>query len=187
MSELDPPPFVFGGYAEDALLAGTVTRTHIDVDWLVPRSELALRLAQARTLGFLEFDTMGESAPGEPFYLFGQAGGLRIDIGVTDEAGGRPLARIWKIAFEVDGGEAPAGYQFELPGDTYAYPPARLDGIEVHVASPLALYQIRAGISGRGSFGPLSERQRASLRKLRETFFPDRGVDDLAPSIEPLA
>src|SRR5215471_20279739 len=94
MSELDPPPFVFGGYAEDALLAGTVTRTHQDVDWLVPRSDLALRLAQARQLGFSEFETIGESAPGEPFYLSAQSQDLSIDIGVTDEADGRLLGRI---------------------------------------------------------------------------------------------
>jgi hypothetical protein len=92
------------------------------------------------------------------------------------------VGRIWKIAFQVDGREAPAGYQFELPGDTYAYPPARLDGIEVHVASPLALYQIRAAIAGKGSFGPLSDQQRESLRILRVTFFPGAGEHELAPS-----
>lgn len=183
MSELDPPPFVFGGYAEDALLAGTVTRTHLDVDWLVPRGELALRLAQARTLGFAEFETWGESAPGEPFYLFARNGDLSIDVGVTDEASGRLVGRVWKVAFQVGGGEAPAGYQFALPADTYTHPPARLDGIEVHVASPLALYQIRAAIASKGSFGPLSAGQRASLR---DPFFPGRREDELAPVIEPL-
>jgi hypothetical protein len=166
MSELDPPPFVFGGYAEDALLAGTVTRPHGDVDWLVPRNELALRLEQARTLGFVEFETWGESAPGEPFYLFAQSGDLSIDIGVADEADGRPLARVWKLAFPIDGGE--------------------LDGIAVHVASPLALHQIRAAIAAKGSFGPLSATQRASLDKLRETFFPEYAEHELTPRIESL-
>jgi hypothetical protein len=186
MSQLDPPPFVFGGYAEDALLAGTVTRTHGDVDWLVPRRELALRLAQARTLGFADFETLGESAPGEPFYLVGRNDDLTIDLGVTDEDGGRLLGRIWKIAFQVDGHEAPAGYQFELPGDTYTHAPARLDGIAVHVASPLALYQIRAAIAAGGSFGPLSASQRGNLSKLREAFFPGRAGHELTPTIEPL-
>jgi hypothetical protein len=54
MSELSPAPCVFGGYAEDALLAGAVTRPHQDVDWLLPRGELDLRLDQARSLGFAE-------------------------------------------------------------------------------------------------------------------------------------
>ena len=186
MSQLDPPPFVFGGYAEDALLAGTVTRPHGDIDWLVPRTELRLRLDQAGMLGFAEFETWGESAPGEPFYLFGRNGDLSIDIGVTDEVQGRLVGRVWKIAFQVDGAEAPAGYQFELPSDTYVHPPARLDGIDVHVASPLALYQIRAAISERGSFGPLSASQRARLVALQEAFFPGRRNEDLLPVIEPL-
>jgi hypothetical protein len=43
MAELDPAPCIFGGYAEDALLAGTVTRPHEDVDWLLPRREFELR------------------------------------------------------------------------------------------------------------------------------------------------
>ena len=41
-----------GGYAGEALLAGTVTRPHLDVDWLLPPGELGLRLEQARELGF---------------------------------------------------------------------------------------------------------------------------------------
>ena len=92
-----------------------VTRTHGDIDWLVPRGELALRMTQARTLGFAEFETLGESAPGEPFYLLARNGDLPIDVGVTDDDDGRLLGRIWKIAFQVDGADAPAGYQFELP------------------------------------------------------------------------
>jgi hypothetical protein len=68
MANLDPPPCVMGGYAEDALLAGTVTRPHEDVDWLLPRHELQLRLSQAGQLGFAEFETWGEAAPSEPFY-----------------------------------------------------------------------------------------------------------------------
>jgi hypothetical protein len=184
MAQFDSPPCLFGGYAEDALLAGTVTRAHVDIDWLVPRDELELRLAQAQTLGFSEFETWGESAPGEPFYLFAQNGDLSIDIGVTDEADGRVYGRIWKLAFEVDGRPAPAGYQFELPEDTYTYPPAQLDGIALRVASPLALYQLRAAIAAKGSFGPLSETQRRSLNSLRESFFHGRAEDELAPRIE---
>jgi hypothetical protein len=186
MAELDSPPCVFGGYAEDALLAGTVTRAHLDIDWLVPRHELELRLAQAKTLGFTEFETWGESAPAEPFYLFGQDGDLSIDIGVTDETDGQLHGRVWKLAFEIDGRAAPAGYRFHMPPDTYTHPTARIDGIEVRVASPLALYQLRAAIAAKGSFGPLSGAQQASLRRLRETFFPGFTDAHLSPRIEPL-
>ena len=186
MSELDPPPCVWGGYAEDALLAGTVTRPHLDVDWLLPRRELDLRLEQARELGFTNFESWGEAAPGEPFYLSARNGELSIDLGIGEEADGHLLVRVWKLAFEVDGAEAPAGYQFTLPDDTFTHPPALLVGITVHVASPLALYQIRAGIAARGSFGPLSPSQQTSLEKLRETFFPHRTEAQLTPRAEPL-
>ena len=103
MSELDPPPCVWGGYAEDALLAGTVTRPHLDVDWLLPRRELDLRLEQARELGFTNFESWGEAAPGEPFYLSARNGELSIDLGIGEEADGHLLVRVWKLAFEVDG------------------------------------------------------------------------------------
>jgi hypothetical protein len=98
MSRLDPAPYLFGGYAEDALLAGSVTRRHLDVDWLCPRRELDMRLAQARELGFTEFETWGESAPGEPFYLFAQQGELRLDLGVSDEIDGHNGLRVHNLA-----------------------------------------------------------------------------------------
>jgi hypothetical protein len=86
----------------------------------------------------------------------------------------------------VDGGEATAGYQFLLPEDTFAHPPVELHGISIRVASPLALYQLRAGIASIGSFGPLSERQQQAMQRLHERFFPERAADELVPALEPL-
>jgi hypothetical protein len=183
---LDPPPHLMGGWAEDAVLAGEATRPHEDLDWIVSRQELPLRLAQAAQLGFASFETWGESAPGEPFYLFGQAGDLKLDLGVADETGGRPVLRIHKLFFDVDGKEPVAGYELALPEDTFAYPAVELHGLRVWTASPLALYQLRAGIASAGSFGPLSERQRTSMARLRERFFPERAEPDLLPELRPL-
>jgi len=183
MSTFSPTPCLFGGYAEDALLAGHVTRPHADVDWMFPRRELALRLAQARALGFTEFQTVGEAAPGEPFYLFSQNGNLLIDLGITDEIDGQNWACIQSLAFDVDGAPASAGYRIALPADMYEHPAATIEGIRLRVASPLALYQLRAGLAARGSFGPLSEGQQASARQLRERFFPYQSETELAPVI----
>jgi hypothetical protein len=183
MAQLTPAPWVMGGYAEDALLAGTVTRPHVDVDWLFPRRELELRLAQARALGFTQFETWGEAAPGEPFYLFAQADDLKIDMGITDEADGRHLIRVHRLGFDIAGREAPAGYQVVLPDDTYDYPPVEIDGIPIRVASPLALYQLRVGIASQGSFGELSDRHRGQSRRLREAFLGGRSDAELAPPI----
>ena len=175
-----------GGFAEDALLAGAVTRPHEDVDWLLPRREMDLRLEQAAKLGFEGFETWGEAAPGVPFYLFGQQDDLRLDLGIADEEDGETWVKVHRLFFEVDGGEAAAGYRALLPADTFDYPAVELDGVAVHPASPLALYQLRAGIASQGSFGPLSERQLSSMAQLRERFFPDRSTADLEPRVEPL-
>ncbi len=186
MAQLTPAPCVMGGYAEDALLAGTVTRPHGDVDWLFPRRELELRVAQARALGFAEFETWGEAAPGEPFYLFAQDGDLKIDLGITDEADGKHVIRVHRLAFDIAGREAPAGYQVVLPDDTYDHPPVEIDGIPIRVASPLALYQLRVGIASQGSFGELSDRHRETSRRLNEAFLGGRHDAELAPPIEKL-
>jgi hypothetical protein len=186
MAALDPPPCLIGGYAEDALLAGTVTRSHVDIDWLVPRRELPLRLAQARRLGFRDFETWGESAPGEPFYLYGENGELKLELGIVDEQDGRVYLTIHKLAFDLDGRAAPAGYRVRLPDGTFHHPPVEIDGIVVRTASPLALYQLRAGIASQGSFGRPSPLQQDSARRLKQKFFPGRSDTDLEPEIERL-
>jgi hypothetical protein len=186
MESLDPPVWIMGGYAEDALFAGSVTRPHDDIDWVYRRSEHALRLAQAQELGFEGFGVWGESAPGEPFYLSADAGELRLELGVLDEEDGALWLKVYKLAFDLDGREPPAGYRVEMPADTFDHPPATLDGITVRPISPLALYQLRVGIAGQGSFGELGEKQLRSLRSLKERYFPDRSEDELRPRIEPL-
>jgi hypothetical protein len=186
MSELDDPPHVFGGYAEDALLAGTVTRPHGDIDWMARRSDLRMRLAQARALGFHDFETWGEAAPGQPFYIFVANGELKLEIGVTDEDAGHNVVRVHRLAFDIGGRPAPSGYQLVLPADTFDHPPAVLDGIAVRAVSPLALYQFRVGIAAQGSFGPLSERHMRTSLRVREKLLPDRSDAELAPTIEPI-
>ena len=113
---LDPPPPLIVG-SPGSLLARSVTRPHEDVDWLFPRRDLGLRLAQAADLGFEAFETWGEAAPGEPFYLYGENGALRLDLGVADEIDGRHVVKVHRLFFAIDGREAPAGYRFALPDD----------------------------------------------------------------------
>jgi hypothetical protein len=186
MASLDPPPCFMGGYAEDALVAGAVTRPHGDLDWIFPRRELDLRLAQAEQLKFSGFSTQGEAAPGVPFYLQAEAGEVQLDLGVADEEDGWVWMKVHRLLFEVDGQEAPAGYRARLADDTFDHPPVALEGVEIRTASPLALYQVRIAIAGRGSFGQLPDRQRESSRLLREKFFPGRPAADIEPLVEPL-
>ncbi len=186
LAALQPPMFLMGGYAEDALLAGRVTRPHEDVDVIFPRHEEALRMDQLAELGFTEWETWGEASPGVPFYLFGHSGDLKVDVGLLDRDGAANWMRVHRLAFTVGGEPAPAGYQLRLSDDMFDQPPAHLEGIAIHTISPLALYQIRAGVARRNSFGPLSERQVATMAELRERFFPDRSEEQLLPPSEPL-
>jgi hypothetical protein len=109
MAALEPAPCFIGGYAEDALLDGRVTRPHVDLDWLCPRRELDLRLAQAGELGIGDVETWGESAPGEPFYLFAQNGTLKLEIGVADEIDARIYLRVQRLAFHIGAARLPPG------------------------------------------------------------------------------
>lgn len=187
LAELEPPLSFMGGYAEDALLAGRVTREHQDVDVTFPRHEQELRLSQLAQLGFVNWETWGEAAPGVPFYLFGQRDEMRLDLGICDEADGKHWMRVYKLSFTVGGEEAPAGYQLQLPDDLFDYPAVELEGMAIKPISPLALYQMRAGVAQRNSFGPLSDRHLATLAQLRMQFFPDRSEDELLPPWEPLS
>ena len=186
LAALEPTLSFMGGYAEDALLAGRVTRKHEDVDVVFPRHELELRFAQLAELGFGDWETWGEAAPGVPFYLFGQNGELKVDLGVADEQEGKHWMRVHNLAFTIAGEEAPAGYQLQLPDDLFDQPLVELEGIAIKPVSPLALYQIRAGVAERNSFGPLSESHLVTLAQLRERFFPDRSEDELLPPSKPL-
>jgi hypothetical protein len=186
LAALEPPPWFMGGYAEDALLAGAVTREHEDVDLIFPRAEQQLRLAQLAELGFGDWETFVEAAPGVPFYLFGESGELRLDLGIVDRADGGNWMRVHRLAFTVGGEEAPAGYQLRLPDDLFDHQVAELEGIALKPLSPLALHQIRAGVAEHNSFGPLSERQRATMAELRARFFPEVPEEDLLPLSEPL-
>jgi hypothetical protein len=186
LAALEPAVSFMGGYAEDALLAGEVTRAHEDVDIVVRRSDQELRLAQLAELGFMDWETWGEAAPGVPFYLFAHVGDLRLDVGIADEADGKLWMRVHRLAFTVDGRDAPAGYQLQLPDDLFDQRCVSLAGISIKPISPLGLYQMRAGVARRNSFGPLSERQRARLDELRARFFPDRSEAELLPPCEPL-
>jgi hypothetical protein len=187
MASLDPPPCFMGGYAKEALIAGTITRPHEDFDWLLERRDSDLRLAQAEELGFSGLQTIGEAAPGDPFYLVGESGDLKLELGICDEEDGALWMKVHRLFFDVGGRPAPAGWRARLPDGTFDHEPVAIDGVEIRVASPLALYQMEIAIAERGSFGELPERHKETSRLLRERFFPGRSETELAPHVEPLA
>ena len=188
MAGLDPAPVFMGGYAEDALTVGAVTRPHGDLDWILPRDELDLRLSQAEQLGFSGFESWGDAAPGVPFYLSSSVpDDLRLELGIADIDEGGLWLNVHELFFDLDGVKPRAGYRVRLPDDTFEHPPVTIDGIPIRTVTPLALYQLRVGIASQGSFGELSEAQVGSARRLREAFFSGQSDADLAPEVHPLA
>jgi hypothetical protein len=178
MSELDPPLFVFGGVAEDALLDRRLSRPHADVDVMVAREELGQRMRQCDALGFRDFEVNYEAIRGSPLALGAQAGELYLELGVCDnDADGYYFAVI---------DQAGDLCNIRVPDDVFAYPATLIEGTPVHTISPLALYQIREGLGITGSFGPLRPKDLAVQRRLKSAFLADHTEEKLRPGIEKL-
>jgi hypothetical protein len=174
---LEPPLYLFGGFAEDAVLYGRVSRPHEDIDLLVWLDELPLRIEQAPDLGFAGFEVRFESAPGRPLAVGTVSNGLALEFCVADRTTeGRPF-------FDAP---APSGLRrVWLPEGMFEPDAKMLDGIRVRTVSPLALYQIRAALAE--TFGGFRPKDRVVQAALRSRFFPDASDGELAPRVEELS
>jgi hypothetical protein len=170
----EPPVHVFGGFAEDALLHGTSVRTHDDVDVLVGREELEAQLRNARAIGFQSHEVRFEPIEGMPMVIGTTDGTVDLEISVYDRT-------TEGIVFFVIPGQDGRLFQVDLSDGVFNYPVSALDGIALRTVSPLALYQIRAGITTVGSFGPPRPKDITSQEALRARFFPDASPESLQP------
>jgi hypothetical protein len=176
---LEPPLWVFGGFAEDALLHGTVSRPHSDVDVLVVRRELEARLEQLGRLGFDRFETYYDIAPGKPLVLHGERGGLHLELGVFEL---RPDGRPFFEVYAADGTLC----RVTLAADARRHPSTKLGGVSIRTVSPLAQYQIRAGLKAVGAFGALRPKDIRAQALLKQRYFTHRDGESLLPEIERL-
>lgn len=132
---LGPPLFLFGGFAEDALLHGKVNRPHNDVDTFVWLDELELRVQQAAELGFEDMHVKFEPAAGRPLVLGAVAHGIELELVVAQRF---PKGRgFFELPSEVD------VRRMWLPDDATAYPEQMLGTLKVRTLSPRSLYQVR--------------------------------------------
>ena len=172
----DPPVFVFGGFAEDALLHGSVTRPHGDVDILADRTTLDQHLRDADRIGFTQFEVLFEPKEGSPLVMAASAADVNLEITVydrTDEGG------VFCWMTDADGRPV----QIHLSPGTFEYPESTIDGVDVRTVSPLALYQIRAGVTAAGAFGPPRAKDVEAQEMLRARFFPLDDLRTLQPQI----
>ncbi len=160
-----PPLFVFGGFAEDALLNGTISRPHSDLDVIVLRDQLDVYITQAKRLGFDNFNIYYEPIPGKPLVLNAEHNGLHLEISIFErDVDGR-------ACFVVIGGADGGLYRVYLPDDAFTFPPSTIEGVSIQTVSPLTLYQIRDGLIRLAPFGELRSTDAVAQALLLERFF----------------
>ena len=143
LCELDPPVFVFGGIAEEALLEGTVSREHGDIDVLVDRKALRAHIEAFEAIGYPAPQVYFEVVPGQPLVLGTERDGMPLEVGVYDEI----EAGVASFVLPTERGLT----RFNLPEDTFHHPITEIDGTPVRTVSPLALFHLREAfiLSGR--------------------------------------
>ena len=170
---VDPAFTLFGGFAEDALLFGGVSRPHDDVDVLVWLDELPARQAQLSGLGYSDFETRFEPAAGRPLAIGALGGPVDLELCIGQRTSNRSLY------FELP--DASGLQRVWLPDDALDQPSARLEDIEVRVPSPLLLYQVRTAMGA--VMGGLRPKDETTQSVLRSRFFADALEAHLAPRI----
>lgn len=180
LASLEPPLFIFGGIAEAVLLDHALSPSHGDVDVVIPRDQLQLRTEQLGELGFRDFAVYYEPLSGRPLVLGSSRGDLALELNLADrDETGRPF-------FAVETEDGPVA--ISVPQDLFDWPPTIIDGVPIHTLSPLALIQIRAGLTATGVFGPPRPgKDEAHQARLIQAFFPDRDEDSLMPRISAIA
>jgi len=168
--------FIIGGIAEDALLNGTMTRDHWDIDMFVLRDDVPLRMQQLAALGFPRIEVKHEALPGLPMVYEGGQGDLHVELGPVDELNSGELS------FVAPGLEG--SMRVYLPEDTMLYPASEIDGAPIQTVSPLALFLLRAGLEATGALGPLEERGVAMQKRLRDELLVGVPEDQLRPRLE---
>ena len=112
----------------------------------------------------------------KPLVLGGHRGDLNLELGILDRDDQGHYFTVADRAGDL--------YKIRLPDDLFAYPATLIEGTPIHTLSPLALYQIRAGLDITKTFGGLRPKDLSPQRRLRETFLADRAKAALEPGIE---
>src|SRR5688572_28648900 len=84
LMKLDAPIVLFGGFAEDAMLNGTIRRHHDDVDFLIERSSLPRGLEIFDELGFGPPEVRWAPVAGEPLVMGTIRDELNLELSVKE-------------------------------------------------------------------------------------------------------
>ena len=168
---LDPPVWVFGGIAEEALLEGSVSREHGDVDVLVDRKVLRTHIESFQAIGYPALRVYYQVVPGQPLVLGAERDGMPMEVGVFDEL----EPGVASFVLPTERGLT----RFTLPEDTLHYPVTEIEGASIRTVSPLALFHLREAFILSGVFGPPRDRDMAIQAKLRDRLLSGRTKEEL--------
>ena len=171
LCELDPPVWVFGGIAEEALLEGSIGPDHGDVDVLVDRKALRSHMQSLEALGYPALQVYFEAVPGQPLVLGTERDGMPVEVGVYDEID----AGVASFVLPTERGLT----RFVLPEDTLRHPITEIEGTSVRTVSPLALFHLREAFVLSGVFGPPRDKDVAVQGMLRDRLLSGRTEEEL--------
>lgn len=180
ISQEKPTIYIFGGFAEEALLFGKTTRKHEDVDIVVLRKDLESYIKRFQNFGFKDYEIYLEDPAGNPTVLHSENNGLAIELCVFDQN------EEGRIHFYIFGETDEEEFHIFLPKDAFDYQTTNIDGVEIQTVSPLAQYQIRAALGITKSFGDFRDKDIKSQKELKEKFFAGKDEEELKPKVEKL-
>lgn len=159
------PVRLWGGYADDALLSGRVSRLHHDVDLVAMRTDTALLKIE---LGKLGYDVTEESFEkgGKPYKLLVRGTGVLADIALFDTGeNGQPMIDIFYTKIQ-------RRYKVSFSDDMFEEAACSIEGIPVVTVSPIALIRSKAAYFQAGVAGSRPKDVRGKEALMRK-FFPD--------------
>jgi hypothetical protein len=180
------PPYLAGGFAEDALVYHQPSREHLDIDWFILRPDVDYYRDLAKQFGFNDCRPFGNNASGEPFYLSCAADdGQWIDLAIAEvDPEGNIYGEIAELLFDTTDLPPLTPFRIYFDKDILQYPPTEFDGLELQTISPLGLYQFRAGFNRYRTFGELRETDKTAMAALKAQFFPQQSDEELTPMME---
>lgn len=187
LSQQIKPIFLYGGFAEDALLYHKPSRKHEDIDVFLLRENLQEFERLTQKMGFKPFIIYGKRADRQPFYISCRdKNDVCLEVTIADKNHkGRIYVELAEfLNFDFTRFPPLRPFRLYFPKDAFDYPYTEFDGFKIQTISPLALYQYKAGMHIYSTFGDYREKDRKSMRALKNNFFPDKNFVELAPETE---
>lgn len=169
--------YLMGGFAEDALLDGGITRKRGDIDFLVPERHWSSTRTELEGIGLRDFAPLLAGPDGKPPAFVSRDLGFEVEVWLATLDG------------EDYGLVLPGGsgfFQLRLPSDTFDFTGASLDGTHVRTVSPRALALLRATSAATRGDEESRAADRRVVQRIVEKLLPSRGAESVIPDITEL-